>query len=103
MPIYNKLVRDNIPQIIASSGRKARCTTLNDADYARELVKKLSEEVAEYVSDGSIEGLADVLEVVYALAAAQGCTLKQLEEARLQKARQRGAFRDKVFLVRVDD
>ncbi len=100
---YHKLVRDNIPAIIESTG--ATCTTeiLSDADYLRMLDAKLDEELAEYHQDQNIEELADLLEVVYACAAARGYTVAELEAIRAEKARKRGGFENKILLKSVKE
>ncbi|GBF76387.1 hypothetical protein PA598K_04853 [Paenibacillus sp. 598K] len=107
MPAYNKLVRDNIPQIIARTGATSRTRILGDEEYLQELQTKLREETAEYMettnAENALEELADVLEVVRALAVAHGADWEQLESIRQQKAEQRGGFRDKVYLIDVDE
>ena len=60
--IYNKLVRDCIPEIIASDGKTCVCETLSDEDYLRLLDAKLTEELSEYQESRSLEELADLLE-----------------------------------------
>ena len=47
--VYNKLVRDKIPENISSSGRKCNYKILNDKDYLQELDNKLFEEAHEFV------------------------------------------------------
>ena len=58
--IYNKLVRDRIPEIIEADGRKCETVILSDEEYIAALDKKLSEELAEYLESGSLEELADL-------------------------------------------
>lgn len=99
--IYNKLVRDKIPDIIISSGKTAVCRTLDSEEYLIALDQKLSEECAEYQTDKNIEELADILEVLYAIAEARGYSKEKLEQVRAEKAAERGGFTDKVFLERV--
>lgn len=60
MKIYNKLVRDNIPEIMINNGAKPVIRILNDEEYLVELNKKLQEELHEYLLDGNIEELADL-------------------------------------------
>ena len=59
--IYNKLVRDRIPEIIEQAGQKCTCSILSDDDYLKMLDEKLNEELAEYQEDKSMEELADLL------------------------------------------
>lgn len=103
MPIYNKLVRDKILEIIKNNGQKSTHKILDDEDYVKELVNKLSEEVEEYKSDKNTDELADILEVIYALAKLHNCTPEQLEEIRAEKAKKRGGFNEKIFLIEVED
>lgn len=57
---YNKLVRDKIPEIIETSGKKCETQVLNDDDYLEMLDKKLSEEIKEYQESHEAEELADI-------------------------------------------
>ena len=43
MKVYNKLVRDKIPEIIESKNEKCTTKVLNEQDYLKELNIKLSE------------------------------------------------------------
>lgn len=98
---YNKLVRDLIPEIIEASGKECRTRILSDEEYLKMLNAKLDEELAEYHKDQNIEELADLLELIYAAAAARGYTLDELESVRAEKAKNRGGFEKKVFLIDV--
>ena len=103
MKRHNKLVRDRIPEIIEQSGRSCRWRILDDDEYLRCLDAKLEEELAEYLADGSLEELADLLEVLCAAAQARGCSREQLEELRQRKAGERGGFLGRVFLEETGD
>ena len=98
---YNKLIRDGIPEIIAKNGQTARVRVLTDEEYLAKLDEKLGEELAEYLADGNIEELADLLEVIYAAALVRGTTAEQLDEIRRKKAEERGAFAEKLLLEEV--
>ena len=95
---YNKLVRDNIPEIIREGGGECVTEVLSDGDYLRALDSKLSEEMKEYTDSRDIEELADILEVVYAAAGARGITRDALENIRTEKHRRNGGFSKKLFL-----
>lgn len=90
--IYNKLVRDNIPDIIEANGMKCICTTLSDSEYVQKLDEKLSEELAEYQESKSLEELADLLEVLKAVINARGWTWEKLEQVRSEKSCAPGRF-----------
>jgi predicted house-cleaning noncanonical NTP pyrophosphatase (MazG superfamily) len=98
---YNKLVRDKIPEIIAQSGKTCTVETLDDETYLRMAEAKLDEELAEYHASHSVEELADLLEVIYAVTQASGHTLEELEAIRAEKAAARGAFQKKLLLREV--
>lgn len=92
-----KLVRDKIPQIIIADGRTPIVRTLSDEEYLSELDRKLNEEVSEYQADKSLEEMADVLEVLFAICEARGHSVDELMEVRDKKREKRGGFRDKVY------
>lgn len=98
MKRYDKLVRDNIPEIMINKGCKPVTRILNDEEYLAELNKKLLEEVNEYLSDNNIEELADIKEVFLAILKAKGISLEELERVRIDKVNRRGTFNDKVYL-----
>ena len=83
--VYNKLVRNRIPQIIEESGKRCETEILSNERYLEMLDKKLDEELAEYQIEKNIEELADLLEVVYAVAKARGCSVAELEQIRTEK------------------
>lgn len=107
MPTYNKLVRDRIPEIIEKTGKKYSTRILYDNEYIKELKKKSFEELQEYVetnnNEDAIEELADVLEIIHALAEYHGASIEEVEEIRKQKAEKRGGFKEKIFLIEVED
>lgn len=99
--IYNKLVRDRIPEIIESDGRECTTEILPDDDWFQMLDAKLNEELAEYQESKSLEELADLLEVMRAVVKARGWSWEQLEQVRQEKAARRGGFEKKILLKEV--
>ena len=99
--VYNKLVRDRIPEIIEASGKVCVVETLDDDDYLRALDAKLDEELAECHKEQNIEELADLLEVIYTAAKARGCSVAELEQIRAKKAAERGGFEKRILLKKV--
>jgi predicted house-cleaning noncanonical NTP pyrophosphatase (MazG superfamily) len=98
---YDKLVRDKIPDVIRLKGDTPSVVTLGDEQYFHALNKKISEEVAEYLEDYSVDELADIVEVVYALVKYKGLSLHEFEQIRLKKREERGGFDNKISLVEV--
>lgn len=99
MTTYNKLVRDKIPELIAQSGEKPMVRILEQEEYIACLEAKLDEEVEEYHRDKNAEELADILEVLMALAAIHGVSEEELLTLRREKREHRGGFSDRVFLI----
>ena len=107
MAVHNKLVRDNMRQIILDAGRKPIMKILNHEEYITELRKKSQEELQEYLTaetnEEALEELADLLEVMHALAKLHDSSIEEVEKIRVKKAAKRGGFSDKVFLIEVTD
>lgn len=100
---HNKLVRDNIPEIICQSGGTVAYRQLDMPSYVDALDNKLAEEVQEYLSDKNLEEMADILEVLFAICKARGYTVEELLAKREQKAQERGGFEKRIFLEYVED
>ena len=100
---YRKLVRDKIVDIIKSNGEKPVYHTLNDEDYLKELHKKLLEEANEFIEADDPEELADLMEVVYAIAKTKNINLEEVERIRLKKREKRGGFEQKLYLEGVEN
>lgn len=95
---HGKLVRDRIPEIIRAEGLEPVIYTADAEEYGTRLRDKLREEVAEFIaSDNDPEELADILEVLYALAEQMGISRQQLEELRAVKAEKRGGFAERII------
>lgn len=102
MRIYNKLVRDNIPDIIKNQGKTPYVSVLDDKRYNTQLRKKLKEEVREYLISEEIEELADIIEVVEAIANHKGSSLEKVLEIKEKKAVKNGKFEKRLFLKKVE-
>jgi len=77
--VYNKLIRDKIPQIIAQSGKQAIIEEVSGKEYLELLNAKLGEELQEYIDSQSVEELADLVEVVYAILEYKDVSLQKFE------------------------
>lgn len=93
-----KLVRDKIPDIIRADGKDSMIRIADLEEYAARLRGKLREEVDEFLaSDDDPEELADILEVLYALARQIGVSPEKVEELRAAKAAERGGFNERII------
>lgn len=101
--VYNKLVRDKIPEEINKKGdRKANYRILDDNEYLKELDKKLFEEAHEFVEEHSVEELADLMEVISAIMISKNISLGDVERARNIKNEKKGKFENKIYLIDVE-
>lgn len=100
---YNKLVRDKILENINLTEEK-RCNykILNEEEYLQELDKKIFEEAHEFVENHSIEELADLMEVIFAIMKERNISIEEVEKARQIKNSRKGAFKDKIYLIDVE-
>ncbi|AOT71910.1 nucleoside triphosphate pyrophosphohydrolase [Geosporobacter ferrireducens] len=101
MPIYNKLVRDKIPDIIEAEGKRTVTAVLEKDEYYKALIVKLHEEVQEFTESDSIEEIADILEVIDAILAAKGVTNEQVSMIQERKRTERGGFEKRIMLLEV--
>ena len=100
---YNKLVRDRIPEILDEKGKSYTIRNCNHDETSSYLHKKLVEEVNEFVEKPSIEELADIQEVVFALIQNMGYSRRELEFIREIKVIENGGFEHKLILEEVTD
>ena len=81
MKIYNKLVRDKIPEIVLKNdGKTCKTKTLNDEEYLTSLNTKLQEELKEYLESGDVEELADLEEVLRAILDVKNVNFEEFEK-----------------------
>ena len=102
---YDKLVRDNIPEIITSNGDKPIYRELNDKEYWLYLLRKDQEELLEVEQATSIEErkkeLADKLELIIAMGEFNGYSLEDIIEEANNKRNKNGGFKKRLLLEKV--
>lgn len=107
MPIYNKLVRDLIPQIIEETGKTCSVRVLEHGEQLEEIKVKMQEEALEFLEAASpkeaVEELADILELVHTAIQMYDVPYEQLEKIRTQKKSKRGGFSKGIYLVEVKE
>lgn len=104
---YNKLVRDQIPDLITQQGEHAVVYRATDAERRGRLRAKAVEEALELLaattSDEEVAEVADLLEVLDALAATSGWTRNDVEALQAMKRSQRGGFDEGYVLLSTSD
>lgn len=100
--VCDELVRDKIPEIIAAAGKRCKVRVLAEEDIGACLLAKLRDEVAELEEAASIEKVADIMEVLGALAERMGSSRDEVESRRKEKRVRRGGFEKGLFLEYVE-
>ncbi|NLV58709.1 MAG: nucleoside triphosphate pyrophosphohydrolase [Clostridiales bacterium] len=101
--VYHKIVRDRIPEIIETAGKKAFFEYTDKEKTISGLEAKLSEELAEYLESHSIEEMADLLEVIHGILYHKGISWEELESVRQEKRAKRGGFEKGIHLLEVEE
>jgi len=104
--IYNKLVRDRIPEIIQDAGKKYKVSVMDSNEYEKALLSKLLEEVEELIEakqDERIKEIADVLEVLYSLIDYWKIDGNSVNNKKEQRAIDRGRFQKRIKLLYVEE
>lgn len=100
--VYNKLVRDRIPEIIEQDGKRYAVETLSLADYEKALRIKLVEEAQEaHQADAAHlrTELADILEVIDALLVSNGISRQAVRAEQRRRRFERGGFEQRTKLL----
>ena len=98
MKIYNKLVRDRIPEIITADDKTCEIEIVSGIKKQELLEKKLLEEVNEYLEGKNLGELADNMEVLFGLANELGYSEEDLIKKRNEKLEKRGGFKEGIVL-----
>jgi predicted house-cleaning noncanonical NTP pyrophosphatase (MazG superfamily) len=100
---YNKLVWDNVPDIIREKGKECEVRVLSDEEFEIELMKKVEEEASALPETASrqelIDELADIVTVIEYIKARKNITELELADALERHVHKRGRFEKKLFLV----
>lgn len=105
--IYNKLVRDKIPEVIKNKGGVPKISILGETEFREALKIKMIEEAKELLEAQSDEDvlseLSDVEELARTIAENYGISNDEIEKRRIEKFRDRGGFKKKLFLEYVEE
>ena len=101
--VYNKLIRDKIPEIIEKDGATYKTRILDEKDFKTELLKKLIEEAQEVVGAKDdhkelIKELGDILEVIDYLVISFDLNKSEIERVKAERRNSRGGFDKKLLL-----
>jgi len=99
---FDKLVRDQIPDIIKRDGKTPITHVVEGKEYQEALIRKLQEEIEEFLEKPCVEEVADILEVLHAICDLRGVDLSNLEAVRKEKAIMRGGFKRGIFFDAVE-
>jgi predicted house-cleaning noncanonical NTP pyrophosphatase (MazG superfamily) len=99
---YNKLVRDNIPEIIIKNNQKPSTHIASEGEFKQALKNKLYEEVNEFIETPNPGEIADVLEVMYTICGCKENDIKEAEKFRQKKLKEKGSFSKRIILEKVD-
>ena len=93
---YNKLVRDKIPEFLDSKNIPYEKRIANEEEFQEELIKKLDEEIKEFLEAKNVHELADILEVIEVLKKLP--EFRDVEKTRKEKFEERGGFEKRIIL-----
>ena len=103
MKIYNKLVRDRIPDILKHVDKQYSMHIADEKEYGEKLKEKLQEEVQEFLENPCLEELADITEVISTIVYNMGYTSQDLNECMTTKKGARGGFHERIILENVKE
>lgn len=100
--IYNKLIRDNMKEIIEKDSKSSSMRYIKGQDMVTALKNKLQEEVDEFLESGHCSEIADIQEVLLCLIDELGYNFEEIEKIRIEKKKQKGSFHDGLFLESIE-
>ena len=101
--IYNKLVRDKIPEIIHADGKECEFYVASDTEYCDKLYEKIIEELNEFRDNPCYEEAADIWEAFSSLCRLHSLEFAEVVKIAYFKSQSRGSFRNKLVLSSVTD
>ena len=103
----NKLVRDKVCEVMADRGiaKSSKCRYAKGKEYQTYLFAKLMEECAEVIgantAEQRAEEIADVREVLHAIAYLEGIEPHVIEMAQNEKFKDKGGFTKGIVMTEV--
>ena len=90
--IYQKLVRDRIPEIITETGKDFSVCLVKGGRLKDYAMKKLQEEVQEFVENPCAEEAADIMEIFHFICNRMGIKDSEIMAQSTSKRILRGGF-----------
>ncbi|MEA2070460.1 MAG: nucleoside triphosphate pyrophosphohydrolase [Asgard group archaeon] len=102
--LFDKLVRDKIPEIIRSEGRTPKIRKIeNDRVFEEYLTKKLMEETMEFQRSHAIQELADIFEIILSFLSLEEISFTEFEQICAKKRVEKGSFKERLVLKAITD
>lgn len=101
--IFNKLVRDNMLEIISNNNQEYLYHIATEEEYKEKLLEKLQEEVKEFILEKNEEELGDILEVLEQIILTFNFNKETVFNNKKLKSEKRGMFKRKIILEIVYD
>ena len=105
--VYNKLVRNRIPEIISREGKKCNYRIISDAELKKHLHSKINEEAWELMhactKEQVLDEMADILTILEEFKKVYGIGDNELFKYWSKKNIEKGDFSMHVFLESVED
>lgn len=98
----NRLVRDRMPEILESQNIRYAIEEMKQAEYYQALWHLLNDKVqaaVKMVDDDLVKELADILEVIDAIANVHNIQCNQIQACQMQRRLDRGAFERRLKLL----
>ena len=107
MKVYNKLVRDKIPEIIQKQGWTPVYHIMeNQEEYKEEVKEKILEEVIELINAKTLRDIleeeGDLLEILNTFNNLNGIKFIDVIPSMGKKAEEKGVFEKRIYLERVE-
>jgi len=99
--LYDKLIRDKIPEIIENAGKEYEIHKADQEEYIEKLLLKVEEELTEFKEEPSIAEMADLFEVLDAVIDYYNFEREEIKEYQENKRKERGGFKKKLILDKV--
>ena len=99
--LYNKLIRDRIPEIIENAGKEYELHQADQKEYIEKLLLKVEEELKEFKEEPSIAEMADLFEVLDAVIDHYNFDKQEIKDYQENKRKERGGFEKQLILDKV--